>query len=70
MNHEIYCINGICCLKIKPIVKKITKKKLPVKVTFSSFEQLPLNAKQKFKVSYHLIDGELSVVVTVESFLV
>ena len=36
-----------------------------VKVTFYCFKQLPLNIKQKFEFSCHLIDGEriLSVVV-------
>ena len=38
---------------------------------FFCFKQLPLNIKQKFGFSYHLIDGErlLSVVIGVESFL-
>ena len=43
-----------------------------VKVTFFCFKQLPLNIKQKFEFSYHLIDRErlISVVVGVVSFSV
>ena len=38
---------------------------------FFSFKLLPSKIKQKFEISYHLIDGErlLSVVVGVVSFL-
>ena len=41
-----------------------------VKVAIFCFKQLPLNIKQKFEFSYHLIDGErlLLVVVGVVSF--
>ena len=39
---------------------------------FFCFKQLPLNIKQKFEFSYHLIDGEklLQVVVGAVSFSV
>ena len=42
-----------------------------VKVTFFRFKQLPLNVKQRFEFSYHLIDGEgiISVLVRVVRFL-
>ena len=42
-----------------------------VKVTFFRFKQLPLNVKQRFEFSYHLIDGEgmVSVLVRIVRFL-
>ena len=42
-----------------------------VKVTFFRFKQLPVNVKQRFEFSYHLIDGEgiISVLVRVVRFL-